>query len=120
MAKLTVLVATVSFAAMAMSAGFTGIAFAQTEVPDMNRAQPTADQAGQKMSDREMMQKIRQMVVDDDALSTTAKNVKIISKDGRVTLKGPVRSEEEKQNIHAKAASVAGETNVVNEISVNK
>jgi osmotically-inducible protein OsmY len=56
--------------------------------------------------------------MDDRSLSTYAHNVKIISQDGKVTLKGPVRSQEEKQTLERKAREVAGERNVVNELTV--
>ena len=80
--------------------------------------QTTADQAKNNLSDREVMQKIRQAVVGDNALSTYAHNVKIIARNGKVTLKGPVRSEEEKSSIEAKATEVAGAGNVVNELTI--
>lgn len=66
---------------------------------DQNSAEPTADQAKENRSDREVMQEIRKAVVGDKSLSTYAHNVKIIAQDGKVTLKGPVRSEEEKNAI---------------------
>lgn len=64
------------------------------------------------------MQKIRRSVLDDKSLSTYAHNAKIISQNGRVTLKGPVRSEEERQTVERKAREVAGEGNIVNELAV--
>jgi osmotically-inducible protein OsmY len=48
----------------------------------------------------------------DKSLSTYAHNVKIVSQNGVVTLKGPVRSDEEKLNVEAKAAEIAGRDNV--------
>jgi hyperosmotically inducible protein len=47
-------------------------------------------------------------VVSDKSLSTDAHNIKIIAQGGNVTLKGPVKSEEEKQALESKAAEVAG------------
>jgi osmotically-inducible protein OsmY len=64
------------------------------------------------------MQKIRKGVMNDKSLSTYAHNVKIISQNGKVTLKGPVRSAEEKQSIEQKATDVAGAGNVTNEITI--
>jgi osmotically-inducible protein OsmY len=64
------------------------------------------------------MQKIRKSVVDDNSLSTYAHNVKIVSKNGKVTLKGPVRSEEEKRTVEQKAADVTGAGNVTNELTI--
>ena len=85
---------------------------------DRSTGEPTADQGKNNLSDRDIMQKIRRSVMDDRSLSTYAHNVKIISQDGKVTLKGPVRSQEEKQTLERKAREVAGERNVVNELTV--
>ena len=85
---------------------------------DRKTTEPTADQAKNGLSDRETMRKIRRAVVADHSLSTYAHNVKIISQSGRVTLKGPVHSEDEKKTIEAKATEVAGSGNVINEITV--
>jgi osmotically-inducible protein OsmY len=68
----------------------------------------TADHQSEATSDRTLTKKIRQSLVADKSLSTYAHNVKIITKDGMVTLKGPVRSEDEKSAIASKAAQVAG------------
>jgi hyperosmotically inducible periplasmic protein len=78
----------------------------------------TADQQKNDVSDRQASQKIRQSLVHDKGLSTYAHNVKIVTRDGRVTLKGPVRSETEKQAVEAKAIEVVGTGHVVNELSV--
>ena len=112
----------------AMSAGLflalTAPTFAQapdnTKVNDRDRSksQPTADQAKNNLSDREIMQRIRKSVVGDKSLSTYGHNVKIISEHGKVTLKGPVHSDEERKNIEAKAVEVAGAGNVNNMIDV--
>jgi osmotically-inducible protein OsmY len=85
---------------------------------DKNQGAVTADKAGKVPADRDLMQQIRKAVVDDDTLSTNAHNVKIIAKNGKVTLKGPVKTAEEKANIEAKAVAVAGEGNVTNQITV--
>ena len=85
---------------------------------DRNSAQPTADQGKNNANDREIMQKIRKAVMDDKSLSSYAHNVKIISQNGKVTLKGPVRSADERQSIEQKAADVAGAGNVTNEITI--
>jgi hyperosmotically inducible protein len=85
---------------------------------DKSSAEPTADQGKNNVNDREIMQKIRKAVMDDKSLSTYAHNVKIISQNGKVTLKGPVRSAEEKQSIEQKATDVAGVGNVTNEITI--
>lgn len=78
----------------------------------------TADQQKMNAADRNLTAKIRKAVIADKALSTYAHNVKIISQDGKVTLKGPVRSEDEVKSILAKAVEIAGADNVVNEMAV--
>jgi hyperosmotically inducible periplasmic protein len=85
---------------------------------DRSSSEPTADQGKNNVSDRDIMRKIRRSVMDDKSLSTYAHNAKIISQHGRVTLKGPVRSEEEKQSVERKAKDVAGEGNVDNQLTV--
>jgi osmotically-inducible protein OsmY len=71
-------------------------------------------------ADVTLTQQIRQAVVDDDALSTTAKNIKIITVDGVVTLRGPVDSEQERTRIVAKAEQLAGAKKVNNQLEVKK
>jgi osmotically-inducible protein OsmY len=73
---------------------------------------PTADQQKMNPADRAITQKIRRAIHDDSTLSTYAHNIKIITQDGKVTLRGPVRSEDEKAGLEAKAVSVAGQDNV--------
>jgi len=79
----------------------------------------TADKQSNAASDREAARKIRQSVIADKSLSTYAHNVKIIVQDGAVTLKGPVRSEDEKKRIANLATEVIGSADkVTNDISV--
>jgi len=85
---------------------------------DREKTERTADQAKDNQTDRDIMQKIRRAVVADKSLSTYAHNVKIISEHGKVTLKGPVHSAEEKQSVEAKAVEVAGAGNVTNQLTV--
>lgn len=85
---------------------------------DRHPAQPTADQAKNTLSDREVMQKIRRELVADKSLSTYAHNVKVISQHGKVTVKGPVHTEDEKKAVLAKAMGVAGEGNVTDQVTV--
>jgi hyperosmotically inducible periplasmic protein len=79
---------------------------------------PTADQQKMNPADRAITQKIRKAVHDDNSLSTYAHNVKIVTQDGKVTLRGPVRSEDEKNNLQAKAVTVAGQENVINQLEI--
>ena len=78
----------------------------------------TADQQKENAADREMAQKIRQSIVSDKSLSSYGHNVKVIVRNGMVTLKGPVQSEEEKKKIESKAADVAGADRVSNKLIV--
>ena len=71
-----------------------------------------------KPSDLKMTQEIRRAIVKDNALSTAAKNIKIITIDGAVTLRGPVKTDQEKADIAAKVAQVAGDSKVHNELEV--
>jgi hyperosmotically inducible periplasmic protein len=103
--------------------GTTGIFAQQPDNTKMNQAdrsndQPTADQQKNNPSDRQLTQHVRQAIMGDKSLSTYAHNVKIISQNGVVTLKGPVRSDDEKRAIEAKADEVAGKDKVVNEMTV--
>jgi hyperosmotically inducible protein len=86
--------------------------------PHGTKGAVTADQQTENAADREMARKIRQAIVQDKSLSTYAHNVKVIVRDGQVTLKGPVRSEDEKTSIGAKAADVAGADKVQNELTI--
>lgn len=75
---------------------------------DRDSASLTPMDQGNSAADIEMTQKIRQAVVAEDALSSNAKNVKIITKDGKVTLRGPVKDEAEKARVVELAKGVAG------------
>src|SRR5271170_4740570 len=85
---------------------------------DQNANEPTADQQKDNRSDRDITQQIRQSLVKDKTLSTYAHNVKIITQNGQVTLKGPVRSDDEKKTIEEKATEVAGENKVNDDLDV--
>ena len=78
----------------------------------------TADKQKMNPADRDLTKKIRASLHSDSSLSTYAHNIKIISQDGKVTLKGPVRSDDEKSAIEAKATEVAGAGNVTNQLTV--
>ncbi len=75
---------------------------------DRSPSEPTADQQKMNKTDRDLASSIRKSIMDDKSLSTYAHNVKVISQDGTVTLKGPVKSEEEKKSVMTKATEVAG------------
>jgi hyperosmotically inducible periplasmic protein len=83
-----------------------------------DQTDPSADQQKMNPADRAITQKIRKAIHEDKSLSTYAHNIKIITQDGKVTLRGPVRSEDEKSNLQAKAAEIAGQDNVSNQLEV--
>ena len=68
--------------------------------------------------DLDITASIRKALVGDDALSSNAKNVKVITRSGIVTLRGPVKDGAEKSVVAAKAGSVPGVVSVVNELDV--
>ena len=90
----------------------------KTNVRDREKTAPTADQQKDNLSDREVTREIRRSLVKDKALSSYAHNVKIITRDGHVTLKGPVRSDEEKRAVEARANEIAGESRVSSQLDV--
>jgi osmotically-inducible protein OsmY len=73
---------------------------------------------GNNEIDLDLTQRIRKAVMDDDALSFKAKNVKIITRDGQVTLRGEVKTAAEKDAIYKCAVSAAGVGKVQNQIEV--
>jgi hyperosmotically inducible protein len=87
-------------------------------VRDRDGQTKTPGDQSESEADRTITQNIRKALTEDDSLSTNAKNVKIITNDGTVTLRGPVKSEKEKANIEAKAKQVAGVKNVDNQLEV--
>jgi hyperosmotically inducible protein len=62
--------------------------------------------------------KIRKAITADKTLSTYAHNVKIITLNGAVTLKGPVKSDEEKQKVASMAANIVSANKVTDELTV--
>jgi hyperosmotically inducible periplasmic protein len=90
----------------------------KTNQGDANKGATTADQQKMNPADRATTKQIRSALMQDKTLSTYAHNIKIITQDGHVTLKGPVRSEDEKTAIGEKAAQVAGAENVTNHLRI--
>jgi hyperosmotically inducible periplasmic protein len=88
---------------------------------DRNAGAVTADQQKGNAADRELTAKIRKSIMADKSLSSYAHNVKIVSQDGTVTLKGPVKSDDEKKAVVAKAVEVAGSADkVTDQITVKQ
>ena len=67
-------------------------------------------------ADRALAQKIRKAIHRDKGLSMYGRNIRIFMQDGKATLRGLVRSEQEKDNLQAKAAG--GEENITNQLEV--
>ena len=87
---------------------------------DRAAGEPTAGQQKENRSDLDLTKSVRRSIMEDKSLSTYAHNVKIISQNGTVTLKGPVKSEDEKKTIVSKAVSIAGTDRVVDQMSVKQ
>ena len=82
-------------------------------------SQLSADKQKNNKQDLAITRDIRRALVADKGLSTYAHNVKIITANGGVTLKGPVRSEDERKAVEAKAIEVAGQGRVANELTIS-
>lgn len=87
-------------------------------VRDRSSTAKTPFDQNENKSDIQITADIRKRVV-DAKMSTNAHNVKIITQDGKVTLRGPVKAEEEKQQIEEIAVDVAGADNVDSQLEVN-
>jgi hyperosmotically inducible protein len=88
---------------------------------DRNAGEVTADQQKANEAYRELTKNIRRSIIADKSLSTYAHNIKIVSQNGAVTLKGPVKSDDEKTALVAKAVEVAGSADkVTDQISVKR
>lgn len=99
-----------------------GVAADNTKKNERDRqdAALTPIDQGNNETDLKITQKIRQAVMADGSLSFTAKNVKIITTGGKVTLRGPVKSDAERAAIETAAKNVAGAGQVDNQIEVKK
>lgn len=105
----------------------TGYAFGQNPVGadnsrvnerDRATSELTADQQKTNERDTAITAKIRQDIMKEKSFSTYAQNIKIITVHGKVTLKGPVRTDTEASKILKYARAAAGDSNVSNEMAV--
>lgn len=97
--------------------------FAETDNTKINKrdasaSELTADQQKTNGTDMEITRLIRQDLMSKSDLSTYAHNIKIITVNGKVTVKGPVRSKNEVNSILNSAGSIAGASNVINQMTV--
>ena len=81
--------------------------------------QTSGDQSNSS-ADLKITQAIRQALMKDSELSMTAKNIKIITDNGQVTLRGPVKNAQEKAKIDQLARSAAGGAKIVDQLDVNE
>jgi len=89
-----------------------------TNVRDRDSNSITPFSQSNKPADIEMTRQIRRALMADKSLSTTARNVKVITIDGTVTLRGPVNSEYEKTVVANKAQQVAGAGHVNDQLEI--
>ena len=85
---------------------------------DRNAATQLPTDQAENEADREISTNVRKAIVDDDSLSMNAQNVKIVTSNGTVTLRGPVKTAREKEVIEAKAKQVVGVRSVENLLEV--
>ena len=85
---------------------------------DRDRSTKTPIDQNENQRDVNITAEIRKAVIAHKDMSINAQNIKIITADGKVTLRGPVNSEDEKQVIDGIARKLAGKDNVTNEIDV--
>jgi osmotically-inducible protein OsmY len=84
-----------------------------------NDTQTSGDQSNSS-ADLKITQAIRQALMKDGELSTTAKNIKVITENGQVTLRGPVKTAQEKAKVNQLAKSAAGGAHIVDQLDVNE
>jgi osmotically-inducible protein OsmY len=90
----------------------------RTNERDRSKSEATADQQKENPSDQAITQQIRRAILQEKSLSTYAHNVKIVTRDGNVILKGPVRSIAEKRMVETKAIAIAGEDRVSSQLQI--
>jgi hyperosmotically inducible periplasmic protein len=112
--------ALLSFGPVAMAQDASAVApdNSAVNVRDRNQNAMTADQQANAKTDVELTREIRRSVVKDRSLSMMAHNVKIVAANGNVTLRGPVKTEDEKNQIASKAQAIAGADKVDNQLEV--
>ena len=85
---------------------------------DRSRETQTSGDQSNSSADLKTTQAIRQALMKDSELSTTAKNIKIITNNGQVTLRGPVKNAQEKAKIDQLARSAAGGVKIDDQVDV--
>ena len=90
----------------------------KTNQRDRDKAEATADRQKMSPEDRELTRKIRAAITGDKSFSTYAHNIKVLARDGSVTLRGPVRSSAEKAKVAELAQQVPNVQTVDNRVTV--
>jgi hyperosmotically inducible periplasmic protein len=85
---------------------------------DRSRETQTSGDQSNSSADLKTTQAIRQALMKDSELSTTAKNIKIITNNAQVTLRGPVKNAQEKAKIDQLARSAAGGAKIDDQLDV--
>ena len=89
-----------------------------TNERDRSRETVTSGDQSNSSEDLKITQAIRQAIMKDDGLSATAKNIKIITNNSQITLRGPVNTAEEKAKIDQLARSAAGGAQINDQLDV--
>ena len=89
-----------------------------TNERDRSGETKTSGDQSNSSADLKITQDIRQALMKDSELSTTAKNIKIITDNGQVTLRGPVKNAQEKAKIDQLARSAAGGAKIIDQLDV--
>jgi osmotically-inducible protein OsmY len=87
---------------------------------DRNHKQLLPTDQGENEADLQTTAEIRRRIVDLSQISVDARNIKIITRNGKVTLRGPVASEQERQTLERIAHDVAGQDNVESQLEVTR
>jgi hyperosmotically inducible protein len=90
----------------------------KTNERDRSSETQTSGDQSNSSADLKITQAIRQALMKDDGLSTTAKNIKVITANGQVTLRGPVNTAQEKAKIAQIAKSAAGGAKIADQLEI--
>ena len=113
--------------ALVLTLSFTATATDESKVDADNTAKNQRDRSAEAVTsgdqsnsreDLKITQAIRKALMKERSLSVTAKNVKIITANGQVTLRGPVKSADEKSRIDQLAKSAAGNAKIDNQLEI--
>jgi osmotically-inducible protein OsmY len=91
-----------------------------TNERDRSGENSTSGDQSNSPADLKITQAIRRALMKDDELSTTAKNIKVITANGQVTLRGPVKTAQEKAKISQLARSAAGGAQIDDQLDVKE